>query len=89
MNSYYKLPDGLEIDPAVNEAIIRNARGLPMEVIYTDDNGKMAHGNSVQGYRFFDSDGNPVSREEAEPFKITGTNFVIKQGLLIIEALEI
>jgi hypothetical protein len=87
MNIYNKQP--YEVDPDVSESIIRNARELPMVVIYADDAGNTAHGNSLHCYRYFDNEGRPVAYTEAEPFKLTGTYFVIKQGLLDIETPEV
>ena len=69
--------------------MMRNAREHPMIVVYTDDHGNTAYGNSVEGYRYFDNAGNPVSPNQVEPFRLAGTSFVIKHSLLGIEASEV
>ncbi len=71
-----------------DEAIMQNARDLPIEVVFTDGQGQNAFGNSTRGYRYCDSKGNPIPREEAEPFRLAGTNIVIRNGLLGVEVPE-
>ncbi len=72
MNIYDELPNSPKIDPAVSEAIIKDARTMPMTLVYVGDNGRTTEGNSVMGYRYYDSNGVPIPRDNAEPFSITG-----------------
>jgi hypothetical protein len=84
MNDFEKTPN----PEAVSKAIMRNAREHPMQLIYIDEGGNKAVGNSVDGFGYYDHSGHIVHPSDAEPFRLTGTNIVIRHGLFGVEVPE-
>jgi hypothetical protein len=63
---------------AVSEAIMKTARERPMLLMYTDELGRTAVGNTVDGFEYRDEQGQLMSSDEAEPFRLFATGIVIK-----------
>jgi hypothetical protein len=73
---------------AVSEAIMKAAREHPLLLMYTDELGRTAVGNTVDGFEYRDERGQLMSSDEAEPFRLFGTGIVIRRGLFSVETPE-
>jgi hypothetical protein len=84
MSNFESLPDR----EAMSEVIMRRAREEPMQLMFIGEDDSVAVGNTVDGFRYFDNEGNLMRRTDTEPFRLAGTNMVITRGLFGVEVPE-